>query len=105
MSAPSVAATVAVQPPALRARLAFASMIGTTLEWYDFTIYNTMAALIFNQLFFPAVDPLAGILLAFSTYAVGYISRPLGGIVFGRLGDKIGRRYVLVLTVVLMGIT
>jgi metabolite-proton symporter len=86
-------------------RLACASMIGTTLEWYDFTIYNTMAALIFNRVFFPSVDPLAGVILAFSTYAVGYVSRPLGGIVFGRLGDKLGRRAVLVLTLALMGIT
>jgi len=80
-------------------------MVGTILEWYDFTIYNTMAALIFNQVFFPSVDPLVGIILAFSTYAVGYLSRPFGGVVFGRLGDKIGRRAVLVLTLVLMGIT
>src|SRR5215472_1619511 len=86
-------------------RLACASMIGTTLEWYDFTIYNTMAALIFNRVFFPSVDPLTGILLAFSTYAVGYISRPLGGVVFGHLGDQLGRRAVLVLTLALMGAT
>ena len=69
--------------------LAAASSIGTTLEWYDFTIYNTMAALIFNRVFFPSVDPFSGILLAFSTYAVGYLSRPLGGVVFGHLGDKL----------------
>jgi metabolite-proton symporter len=105
MSAPAIAATALAKPNARRARLAAASMVGTTLEWYDFTIYNTMAALIFNQLFFPAVDPLAGILLAFSTYAVGYISRPLGGVVFGYLGDKLGRRAVLVITLVLMGVT
>src|SRR5215472_17168090 len=86
-------------------RLACASMIGTTLEWYDFTIYNTMAALIFNQVFFPSFDPLVGVLLAFSTYAVGYVSRPLGGVVFGHLGDKLGRRAVLVITLALMGVT
>src|ERR1700680_1246938 len=63
-------------------RLASASMVGTTLEWYDFTVYNTMAALIFNRLFFPTVDPLSGIILAFSTYAVGYVSRPIGGVFF-----------------------
>lgn len=86
-------------------RLATASMIGTSLEWYDFTIYNTLAALVFNHLFFPSVDPLAGTILAFSTYAVGYVSRPLGGFVFGNLGDRIGRRAVLMLTLVLMGVT
>ena len=86
-------------------RLATASSIGTTLEWYDFTVYNTLAALIFNQLFFPSFDPLSGTILAFSTYAVGYVSRPIGGVLFGHLGDKRGRRVVLVITLVLMGIT
>jgi len=86
-------------------RLATASSVGTTLEWYDFTVYNTLAALVFNQLFFPSFDPLSGTILAFSTYAVGYLSRPVGGVLFGHLGDKRGRRVVLVLTLVLMGIT
>ena len=88
-----------------KGRLATASMVGTTLEWYDFTVYNTLAALVFNHLFFPSVDPLVGTILALSTYAVGYVSRPLGGFVFGNLGDKIGRRAVLVLTLVVMGLT
>jgi metabolite-proton symporter len=91
--------------PTSRGRLATASMIGTSLEWYDFTVYNTLAALVFNHLFFPSVDPLAGTLLAFSTYAVGYVSRPLGGFIFGNLGDRVGRRAVLMLTLVLMGLT
>lgn len=86
-------------------RLAAASMVGTALEWYDFMIYNTMSALVFNKIFFPSLDPMVGMLLAFSTYAVGYLSRPLGGVIFGRLGDKLGRRAVLVLTLVLMGVT
>jgi MFS family permease len=85
------------------ARLATASLVGTTLEWYDFTIYNVMAALVFNKVFFPSFDPLAGTLLAFSTYAVGYLSRPLGGFAFGHLGDRFGRRLVLVATLILMG--
>jgi MFS family permease len=86
-------------------RLAGASMIGTTLEWYDFTVYNTMAALIFNKLFFPSFDPVAGAILSFSTYAVGYLSRPFGGVIFGRLGDTLGRRVVLVITLIIMGLT
>lgn len=86
-------------------RLATASSVGTTLEWYDFTVYNTLAALIFNRLFFPSFDPLSGTILAFSTYAVGYVSRPIGGVVFGHLGDKRGRRFVLVVTLILMGLT
>lgn len=85
-------------------RLAAASSVGTTLEWYDFTIYNLMAALVFNAVFFPSFDPLTGTILAFSTYAVGYISRPLGGFVFGHLGDKLGRRFVLAATLMMMGV-
>ena len=86
-------------------RLALASMVGTSLEWYEFVIYNSMAALVFNKLFFPSFDPIVGTILAFSTYAVGYISRPIGGVVFGRMGDKLGRRAVLVYTLALMGFT
>ncbi len=77
--------------------------MGTSLEWYDFTIYNVMAALVFNVVFFPSFDPVAGTLLAFSTYAVGYFARPVGGLLFGHLGDRRGRRFVLVTTVVAMG--
>ena len=69
-----------------------ASLSGTALEWYDFAIYNVAAAVVFGPLFFPSSDPLTGTLLAFSTYAVGYLSRPLGGLFFGRLGDMIGRK-------------
>jgi MFS family permease len=86
------------------ARLAAASSIGTTLEWYDFAVYNVMAALVFNVVFFPSFDPLTGTILAFSTYAVGYVSRPLGGFLFGQLGDRRGRRVVLVTTLLLMGV-
>jgi len=86
------------------ARLAAASSVGTTLEWYDFTVYNVMAAVVFGSIFFPSFDPMVGSLLAFSTYAVGYLSRPFGGFVFGHLGDRRGRRYVLVATLLLMGV-
>jgi len=86
-------------------RLAIASTVGTTLEYYDFAVYNTLAALVLGQLFFPSVDPLAGTILAFSTFAVGYISRPVGGMIFGHLGDRYGRKFVLVTTLLLMGIT
>ena len=96
-----------IVPPSARVStgtLAAASSVGTTLEWYDFTVYNTLAALIFNRLFFPSFDPLSGTILAFSTYAVGYVSRPIGGVVFGHLGDRLGRRFVLVVTLILMGL-
>lgn len=80
------------------------SMVGTTIEWYDFFIYGAAAALIFNKLFFPNLDPLSGVLAAFATYAVGFIGRPLGGIVFGHFGDKVGRKSMLLLTLLLMGV-
>ncbi len=86
-------------------RLATASIVGTTLEYYDFAVYNTLAALVFNRLFFPSFDPIAGTILAFSTFAVGYFSRPIGGLIFGHLGDRFGRRFVLVTTLFVMGIT
>ena len=81
-----------------------ASLTGTSLEWYDFAVYSAASALVFGKLFFPSEDPLTGTLLAFSTYAVGYVARPVGGFVFGRLGDVIGRKRVLVATLVLVGV-
>ncbi|MGV2880477.1 MFS transporter [Pantoea vagans] len=95
----------AVRTKSKTGRLAAASSIGTALEWYDFTVYNIMAALVFNHVFFPSFDPLVGTILAFSTYAVGYISRPLGGFVFGHLGDVAGRKAVLIITLLIMGVT
>ncbi|ARN22219.1 MFS transporter [Piscinibacter gummiphilus] len=81
-----------------------ASMMGTTIEWYDFFLYGTAAALIFNKIFFPAFDPLTGTLAAFATYSVGFFARPLGGIVFGHFGDRVGRKSMLLITLFLMGI-
>jgi MFS transporter, MHS family, shikimate and dehydroshikimate transport protein len=85
------------------AQVVIASFIGTTIEWYDFFLYGTAAALIFNRLFFPTFDSLVGTLAAFGTYAVGFVARPLGGIIFGHYGDKIGRKSMLSLTLLLMG--
>ena len=84
--------------------VAFASFVGTTIEWYDFFLYGTAAALVFNRLFFPTFDPLAGTLAAFGTYAVGFIARPIGGVVIGHFGDLIGRKSMLVLTLMIMGV-
>ncbi|KWT62966.1 MFS transporter [Streptomyces albus subsp. albus] len=85
------------------ARIVGASLIGTTIEWYDFFLYGSAAALVFNTLFFPAADPLVGTLIAFITYAVGFAARPLGGVVFGHFGDKIGRKKLLVVSLLMMG--
>jgi metabolite-proton symporter len=91
--------------PSSARKVVVASLIGTSLEWYDFFIYGTAAALVFNKLFFPSFEPLVGTLLAFTTYAVGFIARPLGGVIFGHYGDKLGRKNVLVVTLLLMGIS
>ena len=85
-------------------KVAFASFVGTTIEWYDFFLYGTAASLVFNRLFFPNLDPLAGTLAAFSTYAVGFVFRPIGGLVFGHYGDRIGRKTMLFLTLTIMGV-
>jgi metabolite-proton symporter len=83
--------------------VAFASAIGTTIEWYDFFLYGVVTPLVLNKLFFPNFDPVAGTLLAYTTFFVGFISRPIGGIIFGHYGDRIGRKTVLILTLVIMG--
>jgi metabolite-proton symporter len=85
-------------------RVIVASLVGTSLEWYDFFLYGTASALVFNKLFFPNFDPVVGTLLAFATYAVGFVARPLGGIVFGHFGDRVGRKQVLIVTLVIMGV-
>jgi len=89
--------------PRQRRRAVFASAIGTTVEWYDFLLYGTAAALVFNKVFFPKSDPLTGTMLAFATYGVGFLARPIGGIVFGHFGDRIGRKMLLVLSLFIMG--
>jgi MFS transporter, MHS family, shikimate and dehydroshikimate transport protein len=84
--------------------VALASFIGTTIEWYDFFLYGTASALVFNRLFFPTIDPLMGTLAAFGTNFVGFFARPVGGIIIGHFGDKVGRKSMLVLTLMIMGI-
>ncbi len=96
-------------PAAARSRRQYitaglASMMGTTIEWYDFFLYGTAAALIFNKIFFPEFDPLTGTLAAFATYSVGFFARPLGGLIFGHFGDRVGRKSMLLITLFLMGI-
>jgi metabolite-proton symporter len=85
-------------------RVILSSLIGTTIEWYDFFLYGSAAALVFNKLFFPSFDPLVGTLLAFATYAVGFVARPLGGILFGHFGDRIGRKRLLMWSLISMGL-
>lgn len=85
-------------------RVAIASSIGTAVEWYDFFLYGTASALIFGRLFFPTFSPLAGTMAALGTYAVGFAARPIGGIVCGHFGDRLGRKSMLVITLLIMGI-
>ena len=84
-------------------KVAVATLIGTSIEWYDFFVYGSAAALVFNKLFFPTANPLTGTLLALATFGVGFVARPIGGVVFAHFGDRIGRKSMLVLSVLLMG--
>lgn len=82
-----------------------ASVLGSTIEWYDFFLYATLAALVFNTEFFPNYDPLIGTFVAFATFAAGFVTRPLGGLIFGHYGDRLGRKRVLIITMLIMGIS
>src|SRR5215213_7739739 len=93
----------AAQASSIR-QVGLAGFVGTTMEWYDYFLYGAATALIFNQLYFPSVDPLIGTLAAFSAFAVGFVARPLGGIVFGHFGDKFGRKQNLIITLAIMGL-
>ena len=90
--------------PSARRRILIAGTIGTAIEWYDFFIYGLIAPLVFDQLFFPKFDSLTATLAVFATFAVGFFARPLGGVVFGHFGDRIGRKSVLLCTLLLMGL-
>ena len=85
-------------------RVALASVIGTTVEWYDFFLYGVVAGVVLNRLYFPTGDPLISTLLAYGTFLVGFVTRPLGGVIFGHFGDRIGRKSMLVITLVIMGV-
>jgi MFS transporter, MHS family, shikimate and dehydroshikimate transport protein len=97
-----------VESPATNAteikRVVLSSVIGTAVEWYDFLIYGTATALVFNKLFFPLSDPALSTIAAFGTYAVGFLARPLGAAVFGHFGDRVGRKAMLAMTIVIMGL-
>src|SRR5690349_22117795 len=85
-------------------RVALASMVGTSIEWYDFFIFGTASALVFGRLFFPTFSEVAGTLAAFASFAVGFVARPVGGLVFGHFGDRLGRKTMLVITLTMMGL-
>jgi len=85
-------------------RVVGASMVGTTLEWYDFFLYGTAAAVVFPKVFFIKSDPLTATLLSFLTYALGFAARPIGGVVFGHIGDRVGRKKTLMVSLIIMGI-
>jgi MFS transporter, MHS family, shikimate and dehydroshikimate transport protein len=86
-------------------RVATASVIGAIIEWYDFFLYGVVASLVINKLYFPPGDPTTSTLLAYATFAVGFLARPLGGIVFGHFGDRVGRKSMLVITLMIMGLS
>lgn len=79
-------------------------LVGTTIEWYDFYLYGTAAGIVFGKLYFPTADPVAGTLLAFATFALGFVARPVGGLIFGHIGDRLGRKRTLVSTMLIMGV-
>ncbi len=90
-------------PQVSKALIVFASTLGTTIEWYDFFLYGVLTPLVLNRLFFPELSPALGTIAAYTTFAVGFLSRPIGGIIFGHFGDRIGRKTILVLTMLIMG--
>jgi MFS family permease len=85
-------------------KVVLASLLGATIEWYDFFLYGVVAGIVFNKLYFPTDDPFVGTIMAYSTFAIGYLARPFGGFLFGHFGDKFGRKSMLVLTMLIMGI-
>ncbi|MBM6590296.1 MULTISPECIES: MFS transporter [unclassified Brevibacterium] len=103
MTTESTSATIPIDPKQKK-RVALASAVGTSVEWYDYHVYSIASALVIGRLFFPEASPLAGTMAAFATFAIGFIARPLGGILAGHLGDRIGRKKVMVITLTMMGV-
>ena len=85
-------------------RVVISAVVGATIEWYDFFLYGVAAGIVFNKLYFPSHDPIVSTLLAYATFAVGFVTRPLGGVIFGHFGDKIGRKSMLIMTLMIMGV-
>ncbi len=100
---PAAGPAPSAPPRANIVKIVFASVVGTAVEWYDFFLYGSAAALVFGTLFFPESEPLTATLLAFGTYALGFVARPLGGVVFGHYGDRVGRKKMLVVSLLMMG--
>jgi len=84
-------------------KVVFASLIGSTIEWYDFFLYGVVAGIVFNHLYFPSDNETVSIMLAYATFAVGFVARPMGGLVFGHFGDRIGRKAMLIISLLMMG--
>ena len=97
------AAPQTTDPKVIR-RVVTSAVVGATIEWYDFFLYGVIAGIVFSKLYFPSSDPLISTLLAYTTFAVGFVTRPIGGVIFGHFGDKIGRKSMLVITLMIMGV-
>jgi MHS family shikimate/dehydroshikimate transporter-like MFS transporter len=98
-------AALGPRDPAVIRRVVISALVGATVEWYDFFLYGVVAGIVFNKLYFPGSDPVVATLLAYTTFAVGFVTRPLGGVIFGHFGDRIGRKNMLIMTLMIMGVS
>src|SRR5690606_37426246 len=102
--APAASTGASTPDPAMIRRATITGMLGTVVEWFDFMVFALMASTVFATLFFENLSPVAGTIASLGTFAAGFLARPIGGIVFGHLGDRYGRRHMLVLSMMLMGV-